>query len=1092
MSDMREPSACSPEIADSRSTGVWIVWLGLVDSSRHRRDRFPVFAEWCGEFGSTVDKAGSVQQLGSEETETSEGSRQSQVERLTHAIMHSAELLPSQGPITAFVFLNPLQGLEHLPFDEAVQEGARLFSCNPYLTEQQYRELMSSDRIRSDDLWTVLHHDLGDRADELVCPLVTRFDLRVSMLQFPIRLGSAEELRWFVAETDALTRVRHDAPPPIRSRLIEETKRWVMRDLRDGGEDSHREQGPHSTFDQHLHDDLIRQFGESSIERWSESKWESLSLRILWRVCRDGVEHIEKPVQRATQPLRHRDAVLGATGEDSDVPVHEILIRFCAAFTDQGFAGWSLPHRDHGFFRAFCELYQTRGGGLDHRLNDLPRELMRVQAAGLGPVESVRESLELLGVPEDEWDDYITASLLALRGWAGMIWQMEVRADRVALPAPPGTLAEYLAVRLILERVSLSHVAAEKAGFRGPLSELKRGLRPVDARREEASVDARAFQIFQLAQVLGWSPLALHHMKWQEWTALVSEIESFTNIERRRLFHHAFERRFRRQALNAIAIHSRTEPKRVASPRFQSVYCIDAREESFRRHLEEVAPDAETFGAAGFYGVAMYFRGVADAHYSALCPIVLRPQFWVTEEVIYSLEVEHQRRARTRRALGSAFHSVTVGSRGFASGAVLTASLGVLATVPLVARVLFPRLAANVRKSAGKLVEAPRTTRLRLERTEATPGPEGNHIGLTVNEMAVIGERMLRDIGLTTGFARLVIFFGHGSFCLNNPHKSAYDCGACSGSAGGPNARALAAILNDPRVRTIIAGRGLTIPADTVFLGGLHNTCADSLIFYDLDLLPKSHLPDFEAARVTLEKTCERNAHERCRRFDSAPLNLSFADARRHVEGRSEDLAQTRPEFGNATNAICFVGRRARTRGLFLDRRCFMHSYDPPSDDAEMTILGRILGAVVPVCEGINLQYFFSYIDPPGWACGTKLSHNVTSLLGVMDGAASDLRPGLPWQGVEIHEPIRLLFVIETTPEGILKVMARNELVNRIISNGWVQLALLNPQTSEICVYRDGHFDPYQPGIDMLPKAASSLDWYRGWRRHMDFAEIAR
>ena len=57
------------------------------------------------------------------------------------------------------------------------------------------------------------------------------------------------------------------------------------------------------------------------------------------------------------------------------------------------------------------------------------------------------------------------------------------------------------------------------------------------------------------------------------------------------------------------------------------------------------------------------------------------------------------------------------------------------------------------------------------------------------------------------------------------------------------------------------------------------------------------------------------------------------------------------------------------------------------------------------------MQYFLSYVDSPGWACGTKLPHNITSLLGVMDGAASDLRPGLPWQSVEIHEPVRLLFV---------------------------------------------------------------------------------
>src|SRR5205814_7659413 len=115
----------------------------------------------------------------------------------------------------------------------------------------------------------------------------------------------------------------------------------------------------------------------------------------------------------------------------------------------------------------------------------------------------------------------------------------------------------------------------------------------------------------------------------------------------------------------------------------------------------------------------------------------------------------------------------------------------------------------------------------------------------------------------------------------------------------------------------------------------------------------------------------------------------------------------------HATSALCIVGRRNRTRGLFLDRRAFLVSYDPSRDD-DGAILARIMAAVVPVVAGINLEYYFSYIDPTGYGCGTKLPHNVTSLLGVMDGAQSDLRTGLPWQMVEIHEPTRLAIVVES------------------------------------------------------------------------------
>ncbi len=208
------------------------------------------------------------------------------------------------------------------------------------------------------------------------------------------------------------------------------------------------------------------------------------------------------------------------------------------------------------------------------------------------------------------------------------------------------------------------------------------------------------------------------------------------------------------------------------------------------------------------------------------------------------------------------------------------------------------------------------------------------------------------------------------------------------------------------------------------------------------------------------------------------------------MESRSEDLAQVRPEWGHATNAISIVGRRERTRGLFLDRRAFLTSYDPTRDDDEDSILTRILQAGFPVCSGINLEYYFSYVDNYGWGSGTKLPHNITSLLGVMDGAASDLRTGLPWQMVEIHEPVRLLFVIETTCEAMLRIMERNEGIGRLCRNGWVRLAVLHPETGELSFFQGDEFQRHQPQAALLPMAASSVDWYRGWRDHLEFAEI--
>jgi uncharacterized protein YbcC (UPF0753/DUF2309 family) len=273
-------------------------------------------------------------------------------------------------------------------------------------------------------------------------------------------------------------------------------------------------------------------------------------------------------------------------------------------------------------------------------------------------------------------------------------------------------------------------------------------------------------------------------------------------------------------------------------------------------------------------------------------------------------------------------------------------------------------------------------------------------------------------------------------------------------------------------------------------LSGMHNTGTDEIMFYDLELLPGQHTRHMQKIRDILKEACERNAQERCRRFETADFDIAAGPAMLHVQDRSQNLAETRPEYGNCTNAMCLVARRERVRGLFMDRRAFLQSYDPTADDAESSILTGILGAVIPVCEGINLLYTLSAIDSAGWGAGSKLPHNATSMLGVMDGAASDLRVGLPWQGVDIHEPMRLLCIVETTPETMLNIMNRNPVIGRICRGGWVRLAVLNPDSPEIMTFSDGKFTPHAPRSRTVPSTPSSVKWYRGSRDNLPFAIV--
>jgi hypothetical protein len=508
--------------------------------------------------------------------------------------------------------------------------------------------------------------------------------------------------------------------------------------------------------------------------------------------------------------------------------------------------------------------------------------------------------------------------------------------------------------------------------------------------------------------------------------------------------------------------------------------------------LEELDPRVETFGAAGFFSVPMFFRSVSDAHYIPLCPVVVKPQHFVDEIGQLSQQELQRRQAEARRVLGQASRRLHLGSRTLLAG-VVTSMLGSVASLPMVARVLAPRLTSRIRDMVARVVKPTQATTLLIERMDGEVGAHGLegalNRGFTHEEMANMVERLLGDIGMSR-FSRLVFIFGHGSSSLNNPHESAYNCGACGGGRGGPNARAFALMANDYRVRRKLELRGVVIPEETVFVGAYHNTCSDALEYFDIDRLPPSHHMEFLEAKETLDRARSENAVERSRRFLSAPFGMSPAEALRHVEARSEDLAQARPEYNHATNAVCFVGRRCRTRGLFMDRRSFLTSYDPTLDGEECPVLTRILQAVIPVCSGISLEYYFSTVDNQRYGCGSKLPHNITSLLGVMEGAASDLRTGLSQQMVEIHEPMRILFVIEQEPGRVLEILARNPSLDRLVRNGWVQMATLSPGSQQVSFYESGVFVPYVHRGVQTPRHSSSADCCAMTRDHLPIAQI--
>ena len=1020
--------------------------------------------------------------------------------RLRNWIEHAAHLLPTQGPITVFVHHNTLHAFEDLPFEQAVLQGQEVFDCEPYWPEQRYREELQRERIRLEDLRTVLLEDLQDGAYEEIAGFGSRYSLRLSMLTQPILSLPSAEIEWLVTETDLLDRFEPQTGASVKQQLLEKTRRWVSEAWKEHESNKDRSDakdqldcralsGPAAI---ELMQQVLSRYAVRHPDRLPEEKWESSVVRILWEICQSGAARFHKISTTNPRLLRPRDWIHDAFRIDTDAMVHEVLIRFCAAFLDQGFASLAIPNREAGFLNAFIDLYSTRLAPTASWMRGLPEKLRTIRRRGVSATELIAETIEQFGIAESQREEFLQRSLLALRGWAGMLWQLERHVPWVPKPASRDALVDFLAVRLLLDFFAAEHIARERIGDAN-LRKLKKVAAQQSSYTAKKRYHPAALTLFQLAQARGWSPQMLCELKDADWQLLLQELHDFSAGQRRRIFHLAYERHYHSEALTAIASHCtrrRDRGERFQEKRaFQVVCCIDDREESFRRHLEEVDPQCETLGAAGFFGVAMYYQGATHAHYRPLCPAVVTPQHYVREEPVFSAVAVNQQRSQRRRILGSLSHQFHSNSKTFFGGLVTTV-FGSLATFPLVARVLAPRLTSRIRDSASSLVRPP-ATELHVERVTPLPGPEGDALGYSHQEMADIVIRVLQDTGLKDDLSRIVLFLGHGSSSLNNPHDSAYSCGACSGGRGGPNARAFAMMANDPRVRNIVAESGILISSDTWFVGGYHNTCNDRVDYYDLDRLPRSHRELFRRIEQSIAQATRRNSHERARRFEGIPLGLSQKETQEWVERRAEDLSEARPEYNHATNALCLVGNRWWSRGLFLDRRAFLTSYDPSSDDAKGTILARILQAVIPVCAGISLEYYFSTVDNEGYGCGSKLPHNVASMLGVMTGAASDLRPGLSAQMVEIHEPMRIMFVIESSPKILTEIIENNPVIARLVKGEWVKLAVLDSETSTLYRYHRNRFETAEADtVASLPVAPQSLDWYHDRRNHLGFASI--
>jgi uncharacterized protein YbcC (UPF0753/DUF2309 family) len=276
------------------------------------------------------------------------------------------------------------------------------------------------------------------------------------------------------------------------------------------------------------------------------------------------------------------------------------------------------------------------------------------------------------------------------------------------------------------------------------------------------------------------------------------------------------------------------------------------------------------------------------------------------------------------------------------------------------------------------------------------------------------------------------------------------------------NARVFAHMANHPGVRRILSEKGIIIPDTTQFIGGMHDTAADRIEVYDEDILSAENAAGHRHNMQKFEKALDLNAKERSRRFASINTKNEQKKVRKDILNRSVSMFEPRPELGHGTNSLCIIGRRDITKNLFLDRRAFLNSYDYRTDP-DGALLTTVMRPIGLVCGGINLEYYFSRVDNYKMGAGTKLPHNVMGLIGVANSSDGDLRPGLPLQMIEVHDPVRLLIVVEQAPEIVLNAIQSTPEIFEWYKNEWVHIVALHPDTNEFYYFRNGMFEVYKP-----------------------------
>jgi hypothetical protein len=1002
----------------------------------------------------------------------------------------AGEPIPFFWPMRSFIHHNPLHGLEHLPFEDAVAEGERLFHAHGYLPRSQYQRYLSEGKVDRPALAEAVAGFVA-QAGEL-----PGIDLHQWLMAVLTRTTQPVALPRTMADAhDVHDALNGTAPGPASNPDPETLAQRLRGDLL----------GPRPVYeavDALYGTDMGPELDELVIKSCLDFFDEGQSV---WRMPgRDqGLFAAWREVARRNGRLflrgLHLNEALAADDSPEGVIAH---VMTSLGVPEQHWAGYFS--RELARLHGWAGFIRWRSSAKHYHWNQrYPADLVDFVALRL------------------------TLALALLGGRSRR--QVPQTACAVAELIESRPLEAYLRHELHGRHVLPSMAQqVEAALLRGNADRIADVFNDYAARKRAHEAGHQATRLRELAAAAGDAD-ALDQMPAETLDRLLTVLAEFERREGM-LWLRAMEENAMGRLLKGVSLAP--PAPREKRPFAQALFCIDTRSERIRRHLESVG-DYQTFGIAGFFGVPISFVELGKGSENHLCPVLLTPKNLVLE-----LSDAGASGQPAVTALEKAMHEL---KESVLTPFVTVEAIGLLFGFDMVGKTLFPKgyhrwrkhlhpekpttrllvdkldreqadsvvravqravIVKAVEQELGLPPERMTDDAIRTLRESALGNEDGlaelapelgldeegarkflerlrgayrinrafaqqqmeqlGRIGFSVDEQARFVGQALSSIGLTSGFSRFVLLVGHGSTSDNNPYESALDCGACGGNHGLTNARVLAQMANRPEVRRRLREHGIDIPDDAWFVPALHNTTTDEVSCCDADLLPSSHLVYVERLRKGLAGASRLCAQERIATLQLQPDPRDPASAYRMAQRNAVDWSQVRPEWGLSRNAYFIIGRRELTRELALEGRAFLHSYDYRVDP-KRRLLENILTGPLVVGQWINMEHYFSTVDNERFGSGSKVYHNVAGRFGVMTGNLSDLRTGLPAQtvleqGRPYHEPIRLVTVIEAPFEHARRAVEGVIAVKRLVQNGWIRLMVIDPDTAIVSIYDEGEW----------------------------------